>query len=140
MAVAQQHSPTMISDDDSAPPTPSDLASDDGLTAAEVLSKLEKVCIHCVCCVYQCAHVCVCCVYHCVCCMYHCVCVVCIIVCCVYQSVCVARTHTCAPVHLLQEYRNRSSRHGSCWTKNKEIYEVFLNHSHNQLLLSSSYS
>lgn len=41
MAVAQQHSPT-ISDDDSAPPTPSDLASDDGLTAAEVLSKLEK--------------------------------------------------------------------------------------------------
>ena len=44
MAVAPQDSPTMLSGDDSAPPTPSDVASEyDGLTAAEVLSKLEKV-------------------------------------------------------------------------------------------------
>ena len=43
MAVASEESPTMISDDDIMPPTPSDASDDDGLTAAEVLDKLEKV-------------------------------------------------------------------------------------------------
>lgn len=44
MAVAPEHSPALLSGDDSAPPTPSDVASEyDGLTAAEALSKLEKV-------------------------------------------------------------------------------------------------
>lgn len=44
MAVAPEHSPTLLSGDDYAPPTPSDTGSEyDGLTAAEVLSKLEKV-------------------------------------------------------------------------------------------------
>lgn len=44
MAVAPEHSPTLLSGDDNTPPTPSDVSSEyDGLTAAEVLSKLEKV-------------------------------------------------------------------------------------------------
>ena len=64
MAVAPQESPTMLSGDDSVPPTPSDVASDDGLTAAEVLSKLEKVCV----CVRACVRLRMCvCTYMCVC-------------------------------------------------------------------------
>lgn len=43
MAVAPEQSPTLLSRDDSAPPTPSDVTSEyDGLTAAEVLNKLEQ--------------------------------------------------------------------------------------------------
>ena len=44
MAVASHESPTLLGGDDNPPPTPSDVVSEyDDLSAAEVLSKLEKV-------------------------------------------------------------------------------------------------